>query len=205
MVVGHSKSKLGNDAAPEDAFLRLNSRSAYKSGWTEAMTGKTQHKDTEVQNAALQVRVAELEAELQDAHTDAQYAILTPFGIDHRWHERPANADTVIFFDIDDLHRHNAQWGYAGTDAHIRAVMSQIDHFWVFRWFSGDEFGLLCSSADAVGYAERVKRLLEAEGMTATFGIAAIIDNDLKKSMASATSLVLTAKANSLRGAVYEV
>jgi GGDEF domain-containing protein len=157
----------------------------------------------EAQNSALQVRVVELEAALQAAHTDTQYAILTRTGIDHRWHHRPANADTVIFFDIDGLHRHNEEWGYAGTDTHIRAVMSQINHFWLFRWFSGDEFGLLCSAADALGYAERVRRLLEAEGMTATFGIAAIIDNDLKTSMAGASALVQAAKANGMRGAVY--
>ena len=158
----------------------------------------------EAQNSALQVRVTELEAALEAAHTDAQYAILTRNGIDHRWHQRPATTDTVIFFDIDGLHHHNEEWGYAGTDTHIRAVMSQIDHVWLFRWFSGDEFGLLCAAADAQGYAERVKRLLKSEGMTATFGIAAIIDNDLETSMAGAASLVQAAKVNGMRGAVYE-
>jgi GGDEF domain-containing protein len=162
--------------------------------------------DKEAQISELQVRVEELEAALKVSHTDQQYAILTRSGMDHRWHQRPArddsDTDTVIFFDIDDIHGRNEQWGYAGTDAHIRAVMSQINHTWLFRWFSGDEFGMVCAASDALGFATRVKRLLLAEGLTATFGIARITNNDLKASMAGAASLVQAAKAKGLRGTI---
>jgi GGDEF domain-containing protein len=153
----------------------------------------------EMQISELLLRIEELEAALKAAYTDPQFSILTRSGLDHRWHQRPASGhedtDTVIFFDIDHIHRRNEQWGYAGTDAHIRAVMSQIDYIWLFRWFSGDEFGMVCAGADAQGFAARVKRLLQAEGMTATFGIAPISGNDLKASMADAAALVQTAKA----------
>jgi hypothetical protein len=151
---------------------------------------------------ALQARIAELEAALQAAHSDPQFEVLTRSGIDHRWHRRPTHADTVIFFDIDDIHHHNQLWGYAGTDAHIRAVMLQIDHFWLFRWFSGDEFGLLCAASDAPGFAARVKRLLHEEGMAATFGIAPIINNHLEASMGRAAALVQAAKARGMRGTI---
>ena len=80
--------------------------------------------------------------------------------------------------------------------------MSQTGHFWVFRWFSGDEFGLLCAEPDAPGFAARVKRLLQDEGMTAAFGIASIIDGVLKASIARAASLVQTAKAEGKRGTI---
>jgi GGDEF domain-containing protein len=143
-----------------------------------------------------------LEAALQAAHSDPQFEVLNRAGIDHRWHRRPTNADTVIFFDIDDIHHHNQRWGYTATDTRIRAVMFQVDHFWLFRWFSGDEFGLLCAARDAPGFAARVKRLLHEEGMTATFGIAPIINNDLEASMARAAALVQAAKANGMRGTI---
>ena len=179
-------------------------RGSEESGLAKAIVGEAEHIDKDAQISALQVRIAELEAALQTAYTDPEFAILTRSGIDHRWHQRPVNADTVIFFDVDHIHRHNEQWGYAGTDAHIRVVMSQIGHFWLFRWFSGDEFGLLCAAADAMGFAARVKRLLREEGMTATFGIAQIIDDDLKASMARAALLVQAAKAKGMRGTINE-
>ena len=150
--------------------------------------------------SALQVRISELEGELEAAHKDPEFLILNRTGIDARWHHRPHNVDTVIFFDIDNIHRHNEQWGYADTDARIRAVMSRINHVWLFRWFSGDEFGLLCSALDAPGFAARVERLLQAEGMTATFGIAPIVDNNLRASMSRAAALVQAAKSRNMRG-----
>ncbi len=150
--------------------------------------------------AALQVRITELESALEASHKDPEFTVFTRHGIEHRWRDRPPEVDTVIFFDIDNIHIHNLNLGYANTDAHIRSVMSQINHVWLFRWFSGDEFGLLCAAADATGFAARVERLLQAEGMTATFGIAPIINNDLKTSMAQAATLVVAAKAEGRRG-----
>src|SRR6476646_5800403 len=155
-----------------------------ESGLAQATIDNAEGVDMDAQILALQIRIAELEAALQAAHTDTEFAILTRSGIEHRWHQRPVNADTVIFFDIDGIHHHNQQLGYEGTDAHIRMVMSRIGHFWLFRWFSGDEFGLLCAASDALGFAARVKRLLEEVGMTATFGIAPITNNDLRSSIA---------------------
>src|ERR1041385_3807282 len=148
----------------------------------------------------LQVRISELEAALQAAHMDPEFSVLTRPGIDNRWHQRPDSVDTVIFFDIDNIHDHNEHDGYETTDTRIRSVMSKINHVWLFRWFSGDEFGLLCSASDAPGFAARVERLLLAEGMTATFGIAPITDNNLKVSMAKAAELVQAAKAKNMRG-----
>ena len=170
------------------------------------MMDAAQHIEKEVEVADLQVRVEQLEAALNTAHTDAQFDILTRSGVDHRWHQRPGNddsdTDTVIFFDIDHIHGWNEQWGYSGTDTRIRAVMSQIDHIWLFRWFSGDEFGLVCAASDALGFATRVKRLLQAEGMTATFGISRLANNDLKAGMAAASSLVQAAKTRGMRGTI---
>jgi GGDEF domain-containing protein len=169
------------------------------------MSKDTNNKDTENREIlALQARVAELEAALLASHIDVDFSVLTRRGIDQRWHQRPAEFDTVIFFDIDHIHDHNEQSGYANTDGHIRMVMSQVDHIWLFRWYSGDEFGLLCSAPDALGFAARVQRLLQAEGMTATFGIAPIMDNDLKASMSKAAALVQAAKAKNMRGVIHQ-
>jgi GGDEF domain-containing protein len=161
--------------------------------------------DKDAQILALQARIMELEAALEVAHIDAAYAILTRAGIDHRWHRRPSAADTVIFFDIDSIRAHNEQWGYEGTDDRVRGVMAEIGSFWVFRWYSGDEFGLLCAASDSLGFAARVNRLLHEQGMTATFGIAPIVNNDLDASMSRAASLVQGAKATGMRSAILEL
>jgi GGDEF domain-containing protein len=161
--------------------------------------------DKDAQILALQARIMELEAALEVAHIDAAYAILTRAGIDHRWHRRPSAADTVIFFDIDSIRAHNEQWGYEGTDDRVRGVMAEIGSFWVFRWYSGDEFGLLCAASDSLGFAARVNRLLHEQGMTATFGIAPIVNNDLDASMSRAASLVQGAKATGVRSAILEL
>jgi GGDEF domain-containing protein len=161
--------------------------------------------DKDAQILALQARIMELDAALEVAHIDAAYAILTRAGIDHRWHRRPSAADTVIFFDIDSIRAHNEQWGYEGTDDRVRGVMAEIGSFWVFRWYSGDEFGLLCAASDSLGFAARVNRLLHEQGMTATFGIAPIVNNDLDASMSRAASLVQGAKATGMRSAILEL
>ena len=161
--------------------------------------------DKDAQILALRARIAELEAALDRAHVDSAYSILTRAGIDHRWHRRPSTADTVIFFDIDNIRAHNEEWGYEGTDDRIRAVMAQVGDVWVFRWYSGDEFGLLCTASDSLGFASRVNRLLQDQGMTATFGIAPIVNNDLGVSMSRAASLVQSAKTSGARGAIYEL
>lgn len=163
-----------------------------------------EHSDKDAQILSLKARIAELEAVLDTAHKDAAYSVLTRAGIDHRWHQRPVSANTVIFFDIDGIRAHNEQWGYEGTDNRIRGVMAQISGVWVFRWYSGDEFGLVCAASDAPGFAARVNRLLQQEGMTATFGIAPIVNNDLNASMFTAASLVQGAKARGVRGAIFE-
>ena len=80
--------------------------------------------------------------------------------------------------------------------------MAQIGDPWVFRWYSGDEFGLLCAASDAVGFARRVQNLLREQGMPATFGIAPLVANDLKASMVSAAALVQAAKARGRRGTI---
>jgi GGDEF domain-containing protein len=161
--------------------------------------------DKDAQILALQARIAELEVALEQAHVDSAYSILTRAGIDHRWHRRPSTADTVIFFDIDSIRAHNEEWGYEGTDDRVRTVMAQVGDIWIFRWYSGDEFGLLCAASDSLGFAARVNRLLQEQGMTATFGIAPIVNNDLNVSMSRAASLVQEAKATGVRGAIYQL
>ncbi|MDQ6694126.1 MAG: hypothetical protein M3014_06855 [Chloroflexota bacterium] len=166
------------------------------------MIGSIENSYKDVLISAMQARIAELEAALEMAYIDPQFTVLTRLGIDRRWHKRPAEIDTIVFFDIDGIHKHNERWGYEETDIHIRTVMSQINHAWLFRWFSGDEFGLLCARQDADGFAARVKHLLHDTGMTATFGIAPIIDNDLKGSVARAAILVQIAKSAGKRGTI---
>jgi hypothetical protein len=164
------------------------------------MTNRATPKDKDRHIAGLQARIAELEEALRAAHMDPQFAILTWAGIDARWHQRPGHADTVVFFDLDQVHCHNAHWGNAETDSRIATVMAQVGDNCIFRWFSGDEFGLVCTASDALGFATRVQELLRAQGLTGTFGIARIVDNDLKASMAAA--LVQAAQAVALRGTI---
>jgi GGDEF domain-containing protein len=152
--------------------------------------------------AALRARIAELEAALAAAQIDSQFGILTRCGIDQRWHTRPPHADTILFFDIDRVHDHNAEWGYSETDRRIAAFLAEVNTPWVFRWFSGDEFGLLCPAGDAPGLVARVQARLAEQGMTATFGAAPIRDNDLQASMDQAAALVQAAKAQDRRGTI---
>src|SRR5688572_15067069 len=74
--------------------------------------------DKDIQILDLQTRVLELEAALEAGHIDVQFAILNRTGINQRWHRRPTDADTVIFFDLDYIHNHNERWGYSVTDDH---------------------------------------------------------------------------------------
>lgn len=120
-------------------------------------------------------RIAELEAALAAAHTDAVYGCLTRVGLEYWWRQQPADHRAAIFGDIDHMHEHNEARGYDAMDAAICAALAAVPlrqgersvDAVAGRWYSGDELVWIVPERDAFGVMQRIA-LLEATTVAAT-------------------------------------
>ncbi len=74
--------------------------------------------------------------------------------------------NAVIYFDVDNLRRHNDELGKVVSTLKMRNGLRGTDvigHCW-----SGDEYCAITSYYDAPGLVERIREQFAAEGMTIT-------------------------------------
>lgn len=152
----------------------------------------------------LLARIAELEAELEAAHTDTAYGCLTRKGLERRYASRVAQS-AIIFLDLDDMHTANEKYGYNSCDVRILmslAVVRNGDNI-TGRWYSGDEIVLAVPAVAALKIAIRLQAAFQQNGLSATFGIAPAGD-DLATSVAIASHKVQKSKATGIRGVILD-
>lgn len=150
----------------------------------------------------LLARIAELEAQLDAAHTDRAYGCLTRAGLERR----AASIDTdsaVIFLDLDGMHSANEQYGYSEVDSKIAASLNVVrsGDCTTGRWYSGDEIVLIVPARSAYRIAHRLADAFVSNGLSATFGISSLSGN-LSDSVKSASDKVQVSKAANLRGII---
>lgn len=144
---------------------------------------------------ALQEENARLRAENQMLKIHAPYGILTraAFEIEKRKH---ANAQFVVFGDIDAMHELNTQYGYEEVNARIRSALQirSSDLLLTGLWFSGDEI-VFVGRGDAQGFCERIKQSFADRAMGITLAHAQI-DIDIDAAIWTAANEVQARKAN---------
>ena len=148
-----------------------------------------------------------LRRELDRAHVDQTFGIFTRLGGEWAWRRlsRRYALFEVVFLDLDDLHRLNEELGYAEVDRRIRsALVYREADIMIARWYSGDEIVAVVPKGDGQGFALRLLANLQAEHLSATFGVVPAMP-ELATTVNSAMQLVNHAKAGGLRGSVCRV
>lgn len=100
------------------------------------------------------------------------YGILTRWGGERAWQRlsRHYARFDVVFMDLDELHRLNAELGHAEVDRRIRAALVyRREDITTARWYSGDEIVAIVSKGDGFGFAHRLLDGMRKNGLSATF------------------------------------
>jgi hypothetical protein len=142
--------------------------------------------------------------ELRSALTDPTYGILTRWGGERAWQRlsRHYARFDVVFMDLDELHRLNAELGYAEVDRRIcAALVYRREDIMTARWYSGDEIVAIVSKGDGFGFAHRLLDGMRKNGLSATFGVVPAAPR-LADAVWKAMELVAAAKESGQRGTV---
>lgn len=134
------------------------------------------------------------------------YGIPTRAALEQKWStlSRRTTKLSVVFCDLDHMHTANEQFGYQEVDRRIRIALQSVRHAEIWRWYSGDEFVILCSVAEALQAAQRLQAAFQQQGLSATFGIAPCQSVNLLENVAQASDLVQQAKQKGRRGAILQ-
>ncbi|MBW4661001.1 MAG: diguanylate cyclase [Drouetiella hepatica Uher 2000/2452] len=158
-------------------------------------------------NLALLIKWQQAETRIQQLTVCPSYGCLTRQGVDIEWkrrHDRPPKP-SIVFFDIDGMKEANAKWGYAEVDRRISSVVSQIrssELVTLGRYFSGDEFVIICSKSEAYVTANRICKAFADQSMSATFAIAPCVSASLEECVRPAADAVQLAKLQGRRGTI---
>jgi hypothetical protein len=149
----------------------------------------------------LLARIAFLEAELLDAHTDIPYGCLSRKGLERRYQSGDDRA--IIFLDLDNMHEMNDLYTPDGSDIRISASLECVraSDSITGRWYSGDEIVLNTPMDAAYIIAQRLQAAFIANGLSATFGIAPAGDS-LRESVRLASDKARAAKHENRRGTI---
>lgn len=159
--------------------------------------------------AAMRAELAALNEQIQALTVCPTYGILTRPGIDAQWQQLVKTelyqSFAVVFFDLDFMHSLNEALGYEEVDRRIRESLSQVrqrERIKTGRWYSGDEIILLVPTEEAQAAAQRIRRALQANDLSATFGIQPCVSACLITNVRGAAALVQRAKAEGRRGSI---
>ncbi|MBD2771213.1 diguanylate cyclase domain-containing protein [Iningainema tapete] len=132
------------------------------------------------------------------------FGCLTRQGIDAYWQsiKRKDNL-SLVFLDIDNMHQLNSNLGYQEVDRRLNRIFSMVRKDEALgRWYSGDELVMLINRYEAMQAANRLKTALNAEGISATFGVVKAEGEYLYDVVKKASALVQTSKNKGIRGVI---
>lgn len=162
--------------------------------------------DTEILLRETLIRQSEL---IQALANDPEFGIRTRTGLELvDWPLIAEKATWVVFLDIDNMHRLNDIYTWDGASVRVRTSLcrhsSRDGHPQdvIGRWMSGDEIVIVLSHGDPQGLARSIQADLQANGISATFGIAPVVSPDLAENVKAAKDLVFQAKQQDRRGSI---
>lgn len=156
----------------------------------------------------------QLETLVHDLSWNDGYGCYTRAGFEKViWPRIQAEAQHIIFFDIDDMHGINEKHGYDGANELIKdSLAMRASDVMAGQWFSGDEFIIAVTDdlsrlhpSNPMEFAARLLEIFVENGISATFAVAPVISTDLYTNVAPAHHKVQEAKSNGRRGTINEV
>jgi diguanylate cyclase (GGDEF)-like protein len=158
-------------------------------------------------NAVLAALVILQRLQIKKLYLCPSYGCLTRQGIDAKWQKNKNKSNqSLIFLDLDNIHKCNEQWGYEVVDTKIKASLKCRKNELLGRWYSGDELIIIVSTEEAVATYSRIQKQLEDNGLSATFAVLPIHRNikNISEVVKKASALVQSAKLNGNRKIVVE-
>lgn len=125
------------------------------------------------------------------------------------WPEIADQARWIIFFDVDDMHRINSEFGYEKVNTIIKDSLAiRSSDVMAGQWFSGDEFIIVITDApgrresNPIEFCSRLAETFRSYGTSATFAIAPVVSKNLCENVRPAQELCMLAKAGNRRGSI---
>ena len=127
-----------------------------------------------------------------------------------KWPEIMSDAKWIIYFDIDDMRKLNEIHGHAGVNALIKKSLAvRESDFLAGQRYSGDEFIVVITDTDPerresnpIELALRLAVALRENGVSATFGFAPVVSDNLTLNVEPAVHLVEVAKQENRRNSI---
>lgn len=153
----------------------------------------------------LEGKVAHLNAQIESLKKDPSYGIYSRQGLEIVWDGLVTGGHkdlyAIIFCDLDDLKAANTERGAAKVDRQISEWFSTLranealnGELVNSRYYSGDEFAILCPASEARAAAQRLADGLRAVNLTAVFAIVDCASDDLAQNCEVASAIVQRVK-----------
>lgn len=155
---------------------------------------------------------AELTHIIERLSIDPIWKCYTRAALSVRWEELTANATSIVYCDIDDMHGLNAKYGHSGTDSRIRKVISSVRHDSIdrfgdvvaSRWLNGDELVFILKSGEGRAFCERMQATMIDNGVNGTFAWSNVIADDPEETIGILDYKVQECKNHNVRGVIVQ-
>lgn len=154
--------------------------------------------ELEQQNYELQQALARANQQVAAMGRCRTFEILTRAGLELEWDRVKVGYPCfdVLYFDIDNLKQLNTTHSITGANRMIREAFACIRQTEIVgRWFSGDEFVVICVGSQSRRILARLEASFATQGISFTSAIGQCLSADLQASVAPLMREVERAKA----------
>ena len=156
--------------------------------------------------SALLARIEELELENKHLSITPSFNVLTRAAVERKWLSTNKQNKCFIFFDIDNLHSLNAEYGYEEINSRIRLGLATLRSSELLGLvFSGDEFVAVVDKAEVNFMINRLQSEMANQGITVTCGVCELVSDDFDEHYEITKTLVTQAKKANKRNTVLWV
>lgn len=129
----------------------------------------------------LQLRIKELENEIEHLSISPSYNVLTRGAIERKWLSIDKTNKSIILFDIDHLHHLNEEFGHEEMNRRISLGLDCVRSCELLGLvYSGDEFVLVVNSTEETLVVNRIKQSFNDYGITLTIALSSI-ENEINQ------------------------
>lgn len=156
--------------------------------------------------STLLAKIQQLEQENAALSISPAFNVLTRAAVERKWQSIDKQGKCFLFFDIDNLHHHNATYGYDEVNKRVSLGLATLRSSELLGLvFSGDEFVVIINKEDIELMLQRLRSDMLKQGITITCGITIIDSSDFDKHYEQTKTAVQQAKLENKRDCIVWV
>jgi GGDEF domain-containing protein len=156
--------------------------------------------------STLIAKIQQLEQENAALSISPSFGVLTRAATERKWNIINKQDKYFLFFDIDNLHKHNATYGYDEVNKRVSLGLSTLCSSELLGLvFSGDEFVVVINKEEIDLMLQRLRSDMLEQGITVTCGIVSICSDSFDKHYEQTKTVVQQAKLENKRDCVVWV